>query len=701
MIILSFILSVLTSPAVTENTIGLPLWRQMRKRGGSKFVEAPMRHYPGEKNQDGYRGYRMEPGWFLKPGQYLMSDNCECVLTLQEDGDLVIWQPRVEHEMFHMAWRTGTQSPNVDRLVFEETGDLVVYNDDDTVLWAASEQANYQPAPFLNSTLAILDHHCIFAFYGGDGGHQFWTTEGQMNTAKFYGQFHVEGTEFVTWQHGMCTWFEKGDFSVNSVTCEVGSHECDGPPVDCVKTVECPVTVDECRVMCDDCEENMEEFQVTWKNSHRWDEFIPTIDRPSSTVKVKKTDFKGWSGNPYLTCGTRAILCHVGMSHNVNEQRVVCMKPVTKCTPYQECCGDEFDIEILGDNVIVRRTDVEGAGWWQDLELLCEVDSMYDDELWMQEDTEYQCHVGPSSKPHKEVECKLPLEGSSCKVVPKFKPKSGYFYDDEFTFESSHRTVAVQRTDANVGWSWDLYISCNLNKEVAMLDYVPRCRIGSSFDNKVTKDCGFKLDASCELVDVCCGDRFDVTFKGSEVTVRRTDNPYYGWGQHLTLACGMPTPTWRPSPMPTVFKPTEEGIKTDFPTFLPTLLPSGVPTQMPSITPSMMPSVTPSLYPTALPVYDDDYSWMYGGQDVKTFKGFKNYCMGMDTDRKKCGYCDGRKLKKCTAIGCSKSKDKKKTACSAPKKSTKVKCKKIKDPILCALIGCDALGKKCSGKPTF
>jgi len=84
------------------------------------------------------------PGQSLRPGQQLQSDNKRFVLTMQTDGNVVLYDANG-----HPLWATNTWKGIAPReFVMQTDGNLVLYSTDGVARWASNTWKN--PGAFLN-----------------------------------------------------------------------------------------------------------------------------------------------------------------------------------------------------------------------------------------------------------------------------------------------------------------------------------------------------------------------------------------------------------------------------------------------------------------------------------------------------------------------------------------------------------------------
>lgn len=84
------------------------------------------------------------PGQSLHPGQQLQSDNKRFVLTMQTDGNVVLYDANG-----HPLWATNTSRGATPReFVMQTDGNLVLYSTDGVPRWASNTSKN--PGAFLN-----------------------------------------------------------------------------------------------------------------------------------------------------------------------------------------------------------------------------------------------------------------------------------------------------------------------------------------------------------------------------------------------------------------------------------------------------------------------------------------------------------------------------------------------------------------------
>lgn len=86
---------------------------------------------------------KLAPGEELAIGNYLLSPEKQSVLTLQGDGNLVLYSG------FKPRWSTNSHGSTATRLVMQEDGNLVLYKQDGSPLWASGTQGNTGASMYL------------------------------------------------------------------------------------------------------------------------------------------------------------------------------------------------------------------------------------------------------------------------------------------------------------------------------------------------------------------------------------------------------------------------------------------------------------------------------------------------------------------------------------------------------------------------
>ncbi|XP_070533192.1 uncharacterized protein [Ptychodera flava] len=122
-----------------------------------------------------YKNEELIPGEKLVSGLY--------TLELQTDGNLVLYDRRdpmnpsfmiAEDQNPTPIWNTGTVGENVERLVLQRDGNLVLYSDGWVPVWASG---THSPYPYI-SHLLLSDNGVLGLFCTGNG--RLWTnTEGR------------------------------------------------------------------------------------------------------------------------------------------------------------------------------------------------------------------------------------------------------------------------------------------------------------------------------------------------------------------------------------------------------------------------------------------------------------------------------------------------------------------------------------------
>ncbi|NYZ69130.1 lectin [Endozoicomonas sp. SM1973] len=79
---------------------------------------------------------RLLPGQKLEKGQQLVSEDKRYVLSLQHDGNLVLY---VDHRPL---WASDTAGIAVERAEMQKDGNLVIYGYDNKPVWASDTAGN-------------------------------------------------------------------------------------------------------------------------------------------------------------------------------------------------------------------------------------------------------------------------------------------------------------------------------------------------------------------------------------------------------------------------------------------------------------------------------------------------------------------------------------------------------------------------------
>jgi len=111
-----------------------------------------------------YEQDSLKPGQRLYPGQSVYSNNRSLNMTLQPDGNLVIYRTRDQHAV----WSSNTQNKPVTECVMQDDGNLVLYDQFKTPHWSSNTHGN-QGAEF---KLQDDGNGCIYS-----QGRCIWATQ--------------------------------------------------------------------------------------------------------------------------------------------------------------------------------------------------------------------------------------------------------------------------------------------------------------------------------------------------------------------------------------------------------------------------------------------------------------------------------------------------------------------------------------------
>jgi hypothetical protein len=89
-----------------------------------------------------YARDKLQPGEELRRGDNLTSANGRYSLTLQRDGNLVLYGPRKQ-----ALWSSDTQGIPIEKCIMQTDGNLVLYLPDGQPVWSSNTQG--YPPPFL------------------------------------------------------------------------------------------------------------------------------------------------------------------------------------------------------------------------------------------------------------------------------------------------------------------------------------------------------------------------------------------------------------------------------------------------------------------------------------------------------------------------------------------------------------------------
>lgn len=77
---------------------------------------------------------RLNPGTRLTTNQSIISSDGRFRLTMQDDGNLVVYRTHDNHPL----WATGTQGSDVHRAEMQTDGNLVLYHVNNAPAWASN-----------------------------------------------------------------------------------------------------------------------------------------------------------------------------------------------------------------------------------------------------------------------------------------------------------------------------------------------------------------------------------------------------------------------------------------------------------------------------------------------------------------------------------------------------------------------------------
>lgn len=115
---------------------------------------------------------RIYSGEVVRKGQYLLSNDARFVLTLQNDGNLVLYFKD------RALWNSGTSGQNIDRLTMQDDGNLVLYRTDGAAAWHTYTGGRGK------STLVVQGDGNLVLYK--DGGVPTWNSGSGMTTEVTY-----------------------------------------------------------------------------------------------------------------------------------------------------------------------------------------------------------------------------------------------------------------------------------------------------------------------------------------------------------------------------------------------------------------------------------------------------------------------------------------------------------------------------------
>ncbi|HUD10507.1 MAG TPA: hypothetical protein VMR28_02420 [Candidatus Saccharimonadales bacterium] len=80
--------------------------------------------------------YKLSSGQTLSEGSYLLSPDSQSVLTIQSDGNLVLYSN------LRASWNSGSAGSSTNHLVMQSDGNLVLYNQSNAALWDSQTSGN-------------------------------------------------------------------------------------------------------------------------------------------------------------------------------------------------------------------------------------------------------------------------------------------------------------------------------------------------------------------------------------------------------------------------------------------------------------------------------------------------------------------------------------------------------------------------------
>ena len=265
-------------------------------------------------------------------------------------------------------------------------------------------------------------------------------------------------------------------------------------------------------------------------------------------ICARRTDAPGgWGMDLKIQCqpGRKlwdTIVVDIGASHS-NEKCVAAPNDRVKCdylaanAEYRKTAThytDSYNVEHKGSQICVRRTDDPTLGWGAPIVIECK--ETPEDRMVV--------HIGPGQTPSNYV-CVLPTHKLECDadagdVQKRLNPDP---HGDKFTIWTSHTNhICARRADGGTHWGMDLQIDCKKGKK--LWDKI-EVDIGASHSNEkcvaAPNDrvkCDY-LAANAEYRKTAkqFTDSYNVEHRGSQICVRRTDDPTLGWAAHIVIEC--------------------------------------------------------------------------------------------------------------------------------------------------------------------
>ena len=266
-------------------------------------------------------------------------------------------------------------------------------------------------------------------------------------------------------------------------------------------------------------------------------------------ICARRTDAPGgWGMDLKIQCkpsgGKRwdPVDVNVGASHT-NEKCVPSPNSRVRCDylaanpEYRKTAtqyADSYHVEHKGNQICVRRTDQPSLGWGAGIVMECKqlpVDGM-------------EVYFGPGYT-HSGYRCVLPTHKLECDedagdIQKRLNPSP---HHNTFTIWTSHTNhICARRKDAAGGWQMDLRIDCKKGQK--LWDTI-EVDIGSSHTNEKCVPspnsrvrCDY-LAANPEYrkTETHWPDSYHVEHKGTQICVRRTDQPTLGWGGRIVIEC--------------------------------------------------------------------------------------------------------------------------------------------------------------------
>jgi hypothetical protein len=156
---------------------------------------------------------RLNAGQEIGRGEYIVSEDGQCSVDLQEDGNLVLYA--VRDGEWIARWSSGTWGTDGSRCVMQGDGNLVVYDSNGNALWDSKTYGN-------DGAYCVIQNDENFVLYG-PAGNAIWQTGTHIPRLTLRSAFFGPGGDLELTDSCFCVVEQPPGHRV-TITFEVGAY---------------------------------------------------------------------------------------------------------------------------------------------------------------------------------------------------------------------------------------------------------------------------------------------------------------------------------------------------------------------------------------------------------------------------------------------------------------------------------------------